>query len=140
MSTGEKQRLLQTSQQQRYVMTHHHQASKKEGGRAVANHRGGGEAVKVWEQQNRKTISSVTNKGNMFLQKRKRPSFRVRGGSGYRKSNKRRQPYLALPKCRPSTGCVNITNTYATLGRTAAMKCVAKNLVGQKTVGTCMIN
>ena len=35
----------------------------------------------------------------------------------------------------PKTDGQNITLTKATLGRTATMKCAAKNLVGQKTVG-----
>ena len=136
MSNGEKERLLQTSQQQRYVMTHHHEPRKKGGGQDVANHKGRGEPTEVWEQQNGKTMSRVTNKDNMFSPQRRRPTFRVQGSSGYRKFNRRQQTFLGLPKCHQNTGCVNITNTFATLGRTAAMKCVANNLVGQKTVGT----
>ena len=50
-----------------------------------------------------------------------------------REPNRRRMPFN-LPDCNPSTGCVNVTKTFATLGRTASMNCVAENLVGQKTV------
>ena len=50
-----------------------------------------------------------------------------------REPNRKRIPFN-LPDCNPSTGCVNVTKTFATLGRTASMNCVAENLVGQKTV------
>ena len=91
------------------------------------DHHSAGRDVFKSESNRRSRIVTSKNSG-VHMSKKNRISFMKN-----REPNRRRMPFN-LPDCNPSTGCVNVTKTFATLGRTASMNCVAENLVGQKTV------
>ena len=81
---------------------------------------------------NRMSRLASKNSGT-FIHKKNRKSFRGRENARQKSTS------FKIPECNPDTGCVNVTKTFATLGRTASMNCLAKDLVGQKTVSKCTL-
>ena len=142
MNNGEQEVSLRRSQQQRnYLMYHHDEPSegnqnhKRIGGQSLVSRDNRNRGGKMLQQQhafnsadsNRRSRISSKNSGSSHLPKKNRLSFKNR-------EKHRQKGMFEIPECNPSTGCVNVTKTFATLGRTASMNCLAENLVGQKTV------
>ena len=144
MNNGEQEVSLRRSQQQRnYLMYHHDEPSegnqnhKRIEGQSLISRDNRNRGGKRLQQQHafnsapdsnrRSRISSKNSGKNSHLPKKNRLSFKNR-------ENHRQKGMFEIPECNPSTGCVNVTKTFATLGRTASMNCLAENLVGQKTV------
>ena len=141
INNGEKEISLRRSQQQRNYLMNHHESStqgnqnrrRQIGQQSISrdqqrNHRvsvGGSHAFS--SDSNRMSRLASKNSGT-FIHKKNRQSFRGRENA------RQKSPPFKIPDCNPDTGCVNVTKTFATLGRTASMNCLAKNLVGQKTV------
>ena len=141
INNGEKEISLRRSQHQRnYLMIHHESSTqgnqnrrRQIGQQSISrdqqrNHRvsvGGNHAFS--SDSNRMSRLASKNSGT-FIHKKNRQSFRGRENA------RQKSPPFKIPDCNPDTGCVNVTKTFATLGRTASMNCLAKNLVGQKTV------
>ena len=136
INNGENEVAFHRSQQQRnYLMNHHESATQGnvdirriEHQQSISRdqHHSGRSAFKP--ESNRRSRMMASKNGGVYMSKKNRMSFKKN-----REPNRKRIPFN-LPDCNPSTGCVNVTKTFATLGRTASMNCVAKHLVGQKTV------
>ena len=133
INNGEKEMLLRRSQQQRnYLMNHHESSTQGSQNRRRIGHQSisrdqRNRIGKGFTSDSKRRARLEPKKGGMFVPKKKSLSFKHR-------VNNRHKTLFDPPECNPSTGCVNITRTFATLGRTASMSCLAKNLVGQKTV------
>ena len=159
MNDGEQEISLRRSQQQRNYLMYHHDESlqnnqnhRRIGGQKKPlisrdNRNQGGKgpqsnAFKPTESNKMSNLRHTTytrhtrgllrgtspkNSKRVHQSKKNRPSFKNR-------ENHRQRALFEIPECDPSTGCVNVTKTFATLGRTASMNCFAENLVGQKTV------
>ena len=143
MNNGEQEISLRRSQQQRNYLMYHHDESlqnnqnhRRIGGqkkplvsRDNRNQGGKGLQSNAFKptESNKRSRTSPKNSKRVHQSKKNRPSFKNR-------ENHRQRPLFEIPECDPSTGCVNVTKTFATLGRTASMNCFAENLVGQKTV------
>ena len=136
INNGENEVAFHRSQQQRnYLMNHDESTTQRSPNRRrielqrsiSRDHHSTGRDVFKSESNRRSRIVTSKNSG-VYMPKKNRMSFMKN-----REPNRKRIPFN-LPDCNPSTGCVNVTKTFATLGRTASMNCVAENLVGQKTV------
>ena len=136
MDNGEKERVLHRSQQQRYYLMNHHESltedipnRKRIGHQSIPREQRNRIRQGLASNSNRRATSTLKTGGS----KRRSSSFKRRGNSNFPPTYRKRL-LPDIPECNPDTGCVNITRTFATLGRTASMNCIAKNLVGQKTV------
>ena len=144
MNNGEQEISLRRSQQQRnYLMFHHDESisQNNQNHRRIAvtkkssisrdNRNRGGKRLQQHAFNSADSIkrlrTSSKNSGSVYLPKKNRSSFKSR-------EIHRQKSMFEIPECDPNTGCVNVTKTFATLGRTASMNCFAENLVGQKTV------
>ena len=144
MNTGEQEISLRRSQQQRNYLMFHHDESSSENNQNHRRIRGHKTSSVYHDNRNRggkrlqqhafnsadsskRLKTSSKNSGSVHLPKKNRSSFKSR-------ESHRQKSMFEIPECDPNTGCVNVTKTFATLGRTASMNCFAENLVGQKTV------
>ena len=141
INNGEQEISLRRTQQQRnYLMNHHDSLSQDNQNR---RRQIGQQSISRDQQQRKQRVSiggsnafssdinrrsRLASKNNGETNRKNRQSFRSREHS------RQKTATFRVPECNVDTGCVNVTKTFATLGRTASMNCLAKNLVGQKTV------
>ena len=136
INNGENEVAFHRSQQQRnYLMNHHesttHGSLNRRGiehQQSISRDQHSARRDVFKSESNRRSRFATSKNSGVYMPKKNRMSFMKN-----REPNRKRIPFN-LPDCNPSTGCVNVTKTFATLGRTASMNCVAKHLVGQKTV------
>ena len=136
INNGENEVAFHQSQQQRnYLMNHHESTThgslnrrRIEHQQSISRDQHSARRDVFKSESNRRSRIVTSQNSGVYMPKKNRKSFMKN-----REPNRKRIPFN-LPDCNPSTGCVNVTKTFATLGRTASMNCVAKHLVGQKTV------
>ena len=139
---GEKEIGLRRSQQQRNYLMNHHESTSTQHNNQNQRRRGAGQHQGLSRDQRRnqsgggggsdynKRSRLASKKNGILRSKEVRKAYKNRDTNRPQKTSSS----FKLPECIQSTGCVNITKTFATLGRTASMNCLAQNLVGQKTV------